>query len=81
MNIIIVGCGQVGQNLAQQLIEDGNNVTVIDKSYDSVKSLTDKMDAMGIVGNISIVGKIITVFAFMCGSSAISEIIARIKVE
>ena len=51
MNIIIVGCGQVGQNLAQQLIEDGNNVTVIDKSYDSVKSLTDKMDAMGIVGN------------------------------
>lgn len=51
MNIIIVGCGQVGQNLAEQLIHDGNNVTVIDKSYDSVKSLTDRMDAMGIVGN------------------------------
>ena len=27
MNIIIVGCGQVGQNLAEQLIDDGNNVT------------------------------------------------------
>ena len=51
MNIIIVGCGQVGQNLAEQLIHDGNNVTVIDKSYDSVKSLTDRVDAMGIVGN------------------------------
>lgn len=51
MNIIIVGCGQVGQNLAEHLINDGNNVTVIDKSYDSVKSLTDKVDAMGIVGN------------------------------
>ena len=51
MNIIIVGCGQVGQNLAEHLIQDGNNVTVIDKSYESVKSLTDKVDAMGIVGN------------------------------
>lgn len=51
MNIIIVGCGQVGQNLAEHLINDGNNVTVIDRSYESVKSLTDKVDAMGIVGN------------------------------
>ena len=41
----------------------------------------DLIYAMGIVDNFSIVGKIITVFAFMCGSSAISEIIARIKVE
>ena len=51
MNIIIVGCGQVGQNLAEQLINDGNNVTVIDKIYENVKSLTDRVDAMGIVGN------------------------------
>ena len=41
----------------------------------------DLIHAMGIVNNISIVGQIITVFAFMCGSSAISEIIARIKVD
>ena len=41
----------------------------------------DLIYALGIVDNFSIVGKIITVFAFMCGSSAISEIIARIKVE
>lgn len=41
----------------------------------------DLIFAMGIVSEISIVGKLITVFAFMCGSSAISEIIARIKVE
>ena len=51
MNIIIVGCGQVGQHLAEQLIKDKNNVTVIDKSYDNLKSLTDRIDAMGIVGN------------------------------
>jgi hypothetical protein len=41
----------------------------------------DLIYALGIVENFSIVGKIITVFAFMCGSSAISEIIAHIKVE
>ena len=30
MNIIIVGCGKVGQTLAEQLNEEGNNITVID---------------------------------------------------
>jgi hypothetical protein len=39
----------------------------------------DLVHAIGIVANISIVGQIITVLALMCGSSAISEIIARIK--
>ncbi len=51
MNIIIVGCGQVGGTLAEQLIEGGHNVTVIDTLYENVKALTDKVDAMGIVGN------------------------------
>lgn len=41
----------------------------------------DLICAMGIVTEISIVGKLMTVLAFMCGSSAISEIIARIKGE
>lgn len=39
----------------------------------------DVISAMGIVEEISIIGQIITVLALMCGSSAISEIIARIK--
>lgn len=39
----------------------------------------DLIYAMGIVSEITIIGKLITVLAFMCGSSAISEIIARIK--
>lgn len=30
LNIIIVGCGQIGKNLAEQLNEQGNNITVID---------------------------------------------------
>lgn len=39
----------------------------------------DLIYAIGIVNEITIIGKLITVLAFMCGSSAISEIIARIK--
>lgn len=39
----------------------------------------DLICAIGIVNEISIIGKLITVLAFMCGSSAISEIITRIK--
>ena len=38
----------------------------------------DLVFSIGIVPEISIVGKLITVLAFMCGSYAISEIIARI---
>ena len=30
MNIMIVGCGRVGQTLAEQLNEEGNNITVVD---------------------------------------------------
>lgn len=41
----------------------------------------DLVFSIGIVAEISIVGKLITVLAFMCGSSAISEIIARIKAD
>ena len=41
----------------------------------------DLIQAMGIVGHMSIVGQVLTVLALMCGSSAISEIIARIKID
>ena len=51
MKIIIVGCGRVGQTLAVQLNEEGNNITVIDVDAESVKDLVDRFDVMGIVGN------------------------------
>lgn len=41
----------------------------------------DVICAMGIANEISIIGQVLTVLALMCGSSAISEIIARIKVD
>lgn len=51
MNIIIVGCGRVGQTLAAQLNEEGNNITVVDVNADSVNELTVRHDIMGVVGN------------------------------
>ncbi len=51
MNIIIVGCGRVGETLAGQLNEEGNNITVIDISADSVNDVAARCDVMGIVGN------------------------------
>ena len=51
MNIIIVGCGKVGQALAEQLNEEGNNITVIDLNPKKVNSVSARLDIMGVVGN------------------------------
>ena len=51
MNIMIVGCGKVGQTLARQLNEDGNNITVIDTNDKLVADVAARLDVMGYVGN------------------------------
>lgn len=51
MKIIIVGCGRVGQTLAEKLNNDGNEVTVCDLSPAKVNEITESIDVMGVVGN------------------------------
>ena len=51
MNIIIVGCGQVGETLAAELGGEGNDITVVDLSSEKISTLTTKLDVMGVVGN------------------------------
>ncbi len=51
MNIIIVGCGEVGETLAVELLGGGNDIAVIDLSAAKIKSLSQRLDIMGIVGN------------------------------
>ncbi len=51
MNIIIVGCGKVGEMLAEQLNDEGNNITVVDVVPERVNAITAKFDIMGVVGN------------------------------
>lgn len=51
MKIIIIGCGKVGEALAAQLNEEGNNITVVDEDAETVKALVGKYDIMGVIGN------------------------------
>lgn len=51
MKIIIVGCGKVGYTLVEQLGGENHDIVVIDEKEEKVNSITDELDAMGIVGN------------------------------
>ncbi|MGN0157797.1 MAG: Trk system potassium transporter TrkA [Brotaphodocola sp.] len=51
MKIIIVGCGKVGLTLAEQLNNEGHDITVIDKDGDKLRTVTDNIDVMGVEGN------------------------------
>ncbi len=51
MKIIIVGCGNVGAALAEQLSSEGHDITVIDTRQQLVESVSVSCDVLGIVGN------------------------------
>lgn len=51
MKIIIVGCGNVGFTLADQLSREGHDITAIDLSDSVIETLTTSCDVMGVVGN------------------------------
>ena len=51
MNIMIVGCGRVGSQLAVLLSREGHNVTIIDKSSDSFRRLGGTFNGVTAVGN------------------------------
>ncbi len=51
MNIIIVGCGRVGAELARLMSLDGNAVTVIDQNAESFSRLDDRISVQTVVGD------------------------------
>ena len=51
LNIIIVGCGKVGETLVEQLSKEGHDITVIDKNSALVQNIANTYDVMGMVGN------------------------------
>jgi len=54
MNIIIVGCGKVGQKIAEILsYEKEHNITVVDTRYEIIQDLTNQFDIMGVCGSCS----------------------------
>ena len=51
MQIIIVGCGNVGTTLAEQLSSEGHNIAVIDMNRQRLQNLSNSFDVMGVDGN------------------------------
>ncbi|MCR5789230.1 MAG: Trk system potassium transporter TrkA [Lachnospiraceae bacterium] len=51
MNIIIVGCGNVGSTLAEKLRNENHDIVIIDKSRARVEQITDEQDILGVVGD------------------------------
>ena len=44
MKIIILGAGQVGATLAENLVGEKNEITVIDFDVDKTRALQDRLD-------------------------------------
>lgn len=51
MNIVIVGCGNVGKTLTEQLSREGHNIVIIDTKPNLVTSISNMYDVLGVVGN------------------------------
>ncbi|MBR6160023.1 MAG: Trk system potassium transporter TrkA [Lachnospiraceae bacterium] len=51
MKIIIVGCGKVGSTLAEHLDQEGHDITIIDRHWERLKYLSDRLDVIGVEGN------------------------------
>lgn len=53
MNILILGAGQVGGNLAEQLAKENNDITVVDTDSERLRDLGERMDIRTVVGHAS----------------------------
>ena len=51
MNIIIVGNGKVGYSLAEQLVRENHDITIVDISEDKLRRASDSLDVMAVRGN------------------------------
>lgn len=51
MKIIIVGCGNVGATLAEQLSKEKHDITIVDTREQLVENISNSCDVLGIVGN------------------------------
>lgn len=51
MKIIIVGGGKVGQATAKHLSGEGHDIVLVDKNFDRIQRISDRLDIMCIKGN------------------------------
>jgi trk system potassium uptake protein TrkA len=51
MNIIILGAGRVGEGVAESLVSEKNDITVIDTDPRRLRALQDRLDLRVVIGN------------------------------
>jgi len=51
MKILILGAGRVGESVAESLVSEKNDITVIDTDPSRLRVLQDRLDLRGVVGN------------------------------
>ena len=51
MRIVILGAGQVGSSVAESLVSEANDITVVDTNPDRLKTLQDRLDLRTVTGN------------------------------
>ncbi|MEW6480393.1 MAG: Trk system potassium transporter TrkA [Pseudomonadota bacterium] len=51
MKVIILGAGRVGESVAESLVSEQNDITVIDQDPVRLRLLEEKLDLRGVVGN------------------------------
>ncbi|MGE4330074.1 NAD-binding protein, partial [Diaphorobacter sp.] len=51
MKIIILGAGRVGYSVADSLVSEQNDITVIDTDAERLRDLEARFDLRGVVGN------------------------------
>jgi trk system potassium uptake protein TrkA len=51
MNIIIIGAGRVGESVAESLVSERNDITVVDTDPQRLAALQDRLDLRGVPGN------------------------------
>ena len=51
MRIIILGAGRVGESVAESLVSEQNDITVIDQDPNRLRDLEERLDLRGVVGN------------------------------
>ncbi len=51
MKILILGAGQVGSTVAENLVGEANDITVVDSDGDKLRVLQDRLDLRTVLGN------------------------------
>jgi len=53
MKIIILGAGQVGSSLAENLVSEDNDITIVDTNTSQLRALQDRLDLRTVAGQAS----------------------------